>query len=365
MIIDSARWINTVKLSASSQSRPGDQFGYSISSRDSDRLILIGKTELCVSFFYAITNNNVLNLPAGAPQSEFMEEENGGQVYLFAPIEPALGKTFGTITRFNTTKSAGPATKILDTFHNIFDTWGLVATVSINSGRIKEGTESRITPVGTKNRNTRSRLESASEYDSELYEMGSGSINSLSYGSSVAFLNDVILIGDELGYGKTNYTGVVHIDNNIYKYLSHHIDTFAEAVGDGASEAPKKQKTNELLSTSKVGIMLLIAIPMISLAVFFLFCANYNKVMCEIDRNNIRKPMMGKEVQDGTIASEMKDIINFHNEEDCEGGSIRNELDHRSQFMMTLPTQLSNFLQGKSYRRGYQNDDHEVTNFAR
>ena len=46
-------WVNTVILSGGKHSAPGDRFGYSIASRESDEVILIGKycTPLHCSFF--------------------------------------------------------------------------------------------------------------------------------------------------------------------------------------------------------------------------------------------------------------------------------------------------------------------------
>jgi hypothetical protein len=170
-----------------------------------------------------------------------------------------------------------------------FDCWGLVATLSGKSTNQKSHEVRSIKTNTTKEASdqkshliddTRRKLDGYDQYSSEtMYEV-SNEVLSLSFGTSVSFFGDVILVGAKIGHGITNYTGVVYVDNNIKKYAFEELDQLAGSSSDD-DNSTKSEKRKEALSSSQVGISMLVAIPIISLAVFFLFCANYNKVLCE------------------------------------------------------------------------------------
>ena len=312
----------------------------------------------------------------GAPENVMDEKQNGGKVYLFTPI-----KSRNTDDQEGITRDARELTgnqlmndnNFPTTGSSYFEAWGLVATLSLDI--VRNISDSRVVPPKPNHTvinmtDDYPRILEDEYYISPFYEVITD-FKSLSYGSSVSFLGDVMLVGAELGHGVSNFTGVVHIDNDINKYLANSLDISGDKSGSG-SKKKKSQKMTELLNSSKIGIAMLVAIPVVSLAVFFLFCANYNKVLCEKDVNTVINPMIyAKQLKEEKASrsmgkktdKEMNNIINFHLENDCETANVSSEMPNK-KFRVTLPSNVSKIFKRGNYKKGSQEEDCEESNLG-
>ena len=284
----------------------------------------------------------------GAP-APFQENQNStGTVYLFSPKTSKKNKSKKPSILVNSAHekdndAVASADYIFPTTgSSYFDCWGLVATLSGKSTDQKSHEVKSIktnltldSPNITKEASdqkshlidgTRRKLEGYDQYSSEtMYEV-SNEVLSLSFGTSVSFFGDVILVGAKIGHGISNYTGVVYVDNNIKKYAFEELDQLAGSSSDD-DNSTKSEKRKEALSSSQVGISMLVAIPIISLAVFFLFCANYNKVLCEHgnginalltdDKDDFHKKRTDKFVSARNKETENEVVLSLY-DNDCE-----------------------------------------------
>lgn len=102
--------------------------------------------------------------------------------------------------------------------------------------------------------------------------------NSESYGTSVAVIGETLFVGAELGFGITNFTGVVYIVKNLSQYS---LNEYENKEDYDKVEYSKSGNGYESTTTRIIGILILIFIPILSISIFFLFCFNYNKMMCK------------------------------------------------------------------------------------
>ena len=243
-----------------------------------------------------------MRMIVGAPAPFLDNQGSTGTVYLFSPKTYRKSESKKSSILINSAHekdndaSASADYIFPTTGSSYFDCWGLVATLSGKTINQKpDGVKFVKANITLDARNdtkkhtdkkshlingTQRILEDYDQYSSESMYQVSNEVMSLSFGSSVSFFGDVILVGAKIGFGISNYTGVVYIDNNIKKYAFGELDQLAGSSSDD-DNSTQTEKRKEALSPSQVGITMLVAIPLISLAIFFLFCANYNKVLCE------------------------------------------------------------------------------------
>jgi hypothetical protein len=163
---------------------------------------------------------------------------------------------------------------------DLFMSWGQVGMLSSecitmevtyekSAKSVKPEIPNKVNKTDSKSNTVTSELSNTrklGEYYTDLYTTRSGNRKAKeSYGSSVAFIGDTILVGAELGVGSGNYTGVVYIDHDVLQYLSLSEYDRLNAGDKSAAAYTIIEKITEF-SNSAVGIAMIVILPAIALA---------------------------------------------------------------------------------------------------